>query len=282
MQPSKPSLTAIGVARRRAAHQLFDSPVVFKDPLAVIILGPDAEGRLRADEHKHRERFSVALRAFVVARARVAEEELDRAIARGVRQFVILGAGLDTFAYRNPQTAVRVFEVDHPATQAWKRDALRAAAIDIPPSLMFAPVDFEQQTLADGLSAAGFDANSPAMFSWLGVTMYLTREGFDATLQFLASRPAGTSVVFDYASDRASLPMLERLALSMLEKRVERAGEPFRTYFQPAELARRLTDAGFASVADFGADELNARYFGGRSDNLRVSGSLGRLAIAKR
>ena len=277
-----PSRTAIGVARRRAAHQLFDSPLVFADPLAVPILGPDAEARLRSEEGKHQGRFSLSLRAFVVARARATEEELARAVARGVRQFVILGAGLDTFAYRNPQTPVRVFEVDHPATQAWKREALAAAGIAIPSSLTFAPVDFERQTLAEGLALAGFDARAPAMFSWLGVTMYLTAEAFDATLGFIASRPAGTAVVFDYAVDRAALPMLERLALTMLEKRVARAGEPFRTFFLPAELGRRLTDAGIVSVEDLGADDLNARYFAGRTDSLRVSGSVGRLVLARR
>jgi methyltransferase (TIGR00027 family) len=279
---SGPSLTAMGVARRRAAHQLFDVPLVFDDPLAIAILGADAEARLRAGEHKHRERFSTALRAFVVARARAAEEALDRAVARGVRQFVILGAGLDTFAYRNPRMPVRVFEVDHPATQAWKRDALAAAGIGAPGCLTFAPVDFERQTLADGLAVAGFDATAPAMFSWLGVTMYLTAEAFDATLGFLAARPSGSAVVFDYAMDRALLPMLERAGLAKLEKRVERAGEPFRTFFQPEPLRARLAAAGFEPVEDLGAAELNARYFAGRSDDLRVAGSVGRLVIARR
>ena len=255
---------------------------MFADPLALAILGPDAESGIRAGESRHRGRASTALRAFVVARARAVEDELERAVARGVRQFVILGAGLDTFAYRNPQTPVRVFEVDHPATQAWKREALGAAGIPIPSCLTFAPVDFERQTLADGLGAAGFDRGAPAMFSWLGVTMYLTAEAFDATLDFVASMGAGTTVIFDYAVDRASLPLMERVALKALEARVARAGEPFRTFFQPARLASRLADAGFVSVEDLGAAELNARYFTGRHDALRVMGGAGRLMIAGR
>lgn len=277
-----PSLTALGVASRRAAHQLFDSPLVFPDPLAVTILGPDALSRLRQDSEKHFERPSLALRAFVVARARRAEDELVDASRRGVRQFVILGAGLDTFAYRNPDGPVRVFEVDHPATQLWKREALAAAGIGIPSSLTFAPVDFERQTLADGLMDAGFDAGAPAVFSWLGVTMYLSGDTFDSTLAFIATRPTGTAVVFDYVVDPASLVPLERLAFSRLEKRVADAGEPFRTFMRPADLDRRLAKAGFVSVEDLGAEDIDARYFAGRSDNLRVSSGAGRLATARR
>jgi methyltransferase (TIGR00027 family) len=172
--------------------------------------------------------------------------------------------------------------VDHPATQAWKREALANAGIAIPSCLTFASVDFERQTLADGLGRAGFDASAPAMFSWLGVTMYLSGEAFDATLDFIASRPAGTIVIFDYAVDRAMLPMLERFGLSALERRVERAGEPFRLFMQPPVLRNRLSGLGFDSIQDVGAAELNARYFAGRPDNLRVSGSLGRIAIARR
>ena len=282
MQPSRPSLTALGVASRRAAHQLFDSPLVFPDPLAITILGPDAAARLRQDAQKHFERPSLALRAFVVARARRAEDELTEAARRGVRQFVILGAGLDTFAYRNPDGPVRVFEVDHPATQLWKREALAATGIAIPSSLTFAPVDFERETLANGLANAGFDAGAPALFSWLGVTMYLSRHTFDSTLAFVATRPTGTAVVFDYVVDPALLAPLERLAFSRLEKRVADAREPFRTFMRPADLHRCLADAGFVSVEDLGGAEINARYFAGRSDNLQVSRGAGRLVTARR
>jgi len=282
MQPSQPSRTALAVARRRAAHQLFDSPIVFEDPLAVAILGPDGEARLRGEQHKHRERFSMALRAFVVARARVAEETLALAAARGVTQFVVVGAGLDTFAYRNTFAAVRVFEVDHPATQEWKRGLLSAAGISIPSSMTFTPVDFERQTLADGLSLAGFDAHAPALFSWLGVTMYLSDEALSSTLSVIASSPACSAVVFDYAVARESLGWMERLALSRLEKRVASVGEPFRTFFSPDALRQRLVDAGFTAIDDLAADDLNARYFANRSDSLHISGGLGRLVIAWR
>ena len=282
MQPSQPSRTALTVARRRAAHQLFDTPIVFDDPLALAILGADGEERLRAEQPRHRERLSMALRAFVVARAREAEEALALAVARGVKQFVVVGAGLDTFAYRNSFDGVRVFEVDHPATQEWKRGLLSAAGISIPVSMTYAPVDFERQTLGEGLALAGLDAHAPALFSWLGVTMYLSDEALSSTLRFIAARPAGSGVVFDYAVARESLGWMERLALSTLEKRVAAVGEPFRTFFSPVALRQRLADAGFTAIDDLAADDLNTRYFANRSDGLHVSGGLGRLVIAWR
>jgi methyltransferase (TIGR00027 family) len=175
-----------------------------------------------------------------------------------------------------------VFEVDHPATQAWKRDLLSKAAIAVPSSMTFAPVDFERQTLAEGLALAGFDDGAPAFFSWLGVTMYLTADAFSATLDFIARRPPASGVVFDYAVARESLGWTERLALSLLERRVAAAGEPFRTFFSPDALRSRLASAGFTSIDDLGSDDLNARFFANRADNLRVSGGLGRLMIAWR
>jgi methyltransferase (TIGR00027 family) len=205
---------------------------------------------------------------------------LQDAANRDVAQFVVVGAGLDTFAYRNPYSGVHVFEVDHPATQEWKRELLSNAAIPVPSSMTFAPVDFERQTLADGLALAGFDASAPALFSWLGVTMYLTADAFSATLDFIASRPPSSGVVFDYAVARESLGWAQRLALSVLERRVAAAGEPFRTFFSPDALHSRLASAGFTSIDDLGADDLNARFFANRADDLHVSGGLGRLVTA--
>jgi methyltransferase (TIGR00027 family) len=139
------------------------------------------------------------MRLFIAARSRFAEENLATAVARGVRQYVVLGAGLDTFAHRNPFTeqGLRVFEVDYPATQAWKQRRLADAGLISPASLTFAPVDFERQTLADGLAAAGFDAAAPAFFSWLGVAVYLTRTAIRETLAFIAGLRSGGEVVFD-------------------------------------------------------------------------------------
>ena len=178
MRESSPSRTAWRVGVRRAAHQLFDTPKVLDDPVAVRIIGDEGRRRL-AQADQHRGRIARAFRAFMVVRSRFAEDELARSISRGVTQYVILGAGLDTFAYRNPYdpATLRVFEVDHPATQAWKRQLLAAAAIPIPSAVTYAPIDFERDTLADGLAQGQFDPRIPTFFSSLGVTMYLTARG---------------------------------------------------------------------------------------------------------
>src|ERR1700677_1187889 len=168
MEQAIASRTALSVALRRAAHQLHDSPIVFNDPVAVPILGADYEERLRRTPLRPDRPFSTALRAFLVARSRYAEDNLKRAVENGVKQYVLLGAGLDTFAYRNPHPQLRVFEVDHPATQQWKRELLQRNLIAIPESLSFTPVDFESQTLAEQLRDANFDRATPAFFAWLG------------------------------------------------------------------------------------------------------------------
>jgi len=282
MREARPSRTAYMVAMRRAAHQIFDNPKVFDDPIALAILGPGAEERLRS-EPRFLNRLGRAVRASMAARSRYAEDQLARAIERGTRQYVILGAGLDTFAYRNPhpQPDLRVFEVDYPATQEWKRERLAAAGISAPPSLTFAPVNFEHQTLAEGLREAGFDASRPAFFSWLGVTMYLERETAMGTFRFIASCGRGSGVTFDYIVPRETLNWTGQLILRAMERRVARAGEPFRTFFAPEELRDELGRMGFRTIEDLGGAELNERYFKNRADGLRVPGVLGRFMTAE-
>jgi methyltransferase (TIGR00027 family) len=282
MIEARPSRTALRVAMRRAAHQLFDTPKVLDDPIALRIVGPEAAAKLRTENGTEFGRFGLGIRAFMAARSRFAEDALARSIERGAAQYVVLGAGLDTFAYRNPyaESALRVFEVDFPATQEWKRRQLQEAGIAIPPSVTYAPVDFEHQTLPEGLRLVGFDAARPTFFSWLGVTMYLTEDAAMSTFGFIASTPPGGGAAFDYAVPRESLSWLGRLALDAMSRRVAAAGEPFRTHFDPAILAARLGGMGFRSIEDLGADEINARYFKDRNDNLRVVGQLGRLMSA--
>jgi methyltransferase (TIGR00027 family) len=219
MQEQTFSRTAQRVAIRRAAHQLLDLPRVFDDPLALRIIGSEAAEELRSNP-KEDHAFSRAFRAFMAARSRYAEDELARAVAHGVTQYVVLGAGLDTFAYRNPHPELRVFEVDHPATQTWKREQLTAASIPIPPSLTFVPIDFEQQMLADGLAHSAFSASALTFFSWLGVTPYLTRDACMTTLSLIAGMPAGSGVVFDFAVEPALLNAGQRQALEALSQRV--------------------------------------------------------------
>jgi methyltransferase (TIGR00027 family) len=276
MQEGVFSKTAQRVAIRRAAHQLLDEPRVLDDPLALRIIGSEAEEALRSDPKEHHA-FSRAFRAFMAARSRYAEDELARAVAQGVTQYVVLGAGLDTFAYRNPYPDLRVFEVDHPATQAWKREQLQAASIAIPPSLIFTPIDFEQQTLAKGLEQSGFNASAAAFFSWLGVTPYLTREACMNTLSYVTRMPAGSGVIFDFAVDPALLNAGQRQALDALSKRVARYGEPLQLFFDPDKLQEELKAMGFHRTEFLQGKELNARYFKDRSDGLLVRGSVGHL-----
>ena len=272
MRQGIPSRTARGVAIRRAAHQLLDHPRLFEDPLALAILGEETARLLEAEPARLEN--SPRLRAFVAVRSRFAEEELAAAFNRGIRQLVVLGAGLDTFAYRNPFAAsgLRVFEVDHPATQAWKRELLADAGIAVPPSLTFVPLDFEERSLAAALEEAGFRPDLPSFFSWLGVVPYLTLDAARATLAWIGGLPGESEVVFDYAISPASLGELQRKAFDALADRVARAGEPFRLFFEPAELAGMLGELGFRAIEDLDAAEIDRRYFGDRSDGLRVGG----------
>ena len=282
MVDDRPSTTAMRVARRRAAHQILDDPRVFEDPLALRIIGEKAAGTLRSGgEPREQSRHSRRVRAFLAARSRYSEDQLASAVRNGVDQYVILGAGLDTSAYRSPFTdgRLRSFEVDHPPTQAWKREALASAGIAVPETLTFVPIDFETQTLGDSLRAAGFDTGRAAFFSWLGVLPYLHREPILAILAFIGSLPEGSAAVFDYGVPRPPLNLFQRAVYRYLGRRIAVPGEPFRTYFEPEEIQTVLCAAGFHRTDDLGPTEINARYFTGRPDGLHV-GTSSRLVTA--
>jgi len=186
MKSNEPSRTALMIARQRAAHQLLDRGSILHDPFAMKILREDEKEVLQfANAHSS---ASIG-RLFTAARSRIAEDALSKAVERGVRQIVILGAGLDTFALRNPYATqqIRIYEVDHPATQTWKRQRLSEAEVALPPWLTFVPVDFEQDDLREKLAAVGFQLSSPAFFTWLGVVPYLTQEAIDRTLAYISS-----------------------------------------------------------------------------------------------
>ena len=268
------------MALRRAAHQIYDPPPrVLDDPIAVPILGREYAEELHKTATKLHKPFSAALRAFLVARSRYAEDTLATAVASGTTQYVLLGAGLDTFAYRNPYPGLRVFEVDHPATQQWKRELLQRNDIPIPGNLTYAPVDFETQSLPAQLAAAGFDPAAPTQFSWLGVVPYLTLPAFRATVDFIAQSAPGSGLVFDYAQPRHALPFLEQLAHDSLAARVALAGEPFQLFFTPREIAAELE--AFFNLEDLGSDEINARYFPRPTHHLQTRGNAGRLLSAQ-
>ena len=277
METGKASKTALGVAIRRAAHQLMDAPPVLDDPIAVRLIGEGHRGKMGRASHRVGRDF----RAFMAARSRYAEDRLAEAVKRGARQYVVLGAGLDTFAYRNPHSGLRVFEVDLRATQEWKRALLDKAGIAQPEGLKFVPLDFEHQTLAEGLKEAGFDRGAAAFFGWLGVVPYLTLAAFRATLEVIAQLPAGSGVSFDYAVRPESLSTVGRKAFDALAGRVAAAGEPFQLFFTPEEMEAELRDAGFGRMEQVDSDELNERYFKDRADGLKLSAvKLGRLATA--
>ncbi len=283
MQEGIPSRTAFGVAKRRAVHQILDeSPLILEDPIAVRILGPGTDTTFAVEPGEENNAFSRAMRAFIVARSRCAEDNLRNAVAQGVTQYVVLGAGLDTFAYRNTHEQLKVFEVDFPATQQWKRELLAAAAIHIPPSLAFVPVDFEKQTLSEGLAQTSFDFDQPAFFSWLGVTLYLTLEAFRATIRVIAALPPGSGVTFEYALERSFLTFSEKIAFDMLAERVAIAGEPFQLFFSPDQMQQELRSAGFSRIEELTSSDINARYFRKRSDGLALQGGVARLITAWR
>lgn len=275
MEENCSSKTAQRVAMRRAAHQILDNPKIFDDPLALRVLGLE-NASAQNQNWLEDSPLSRVLRASLAARSRYAEDELHAAVKQGVSQYVVLGAGLDTFAYRNsyPQDALHVFEVDHPVTQIWKKSLLEKVGIPIPKTLSFSPVDFETQTIKDGLRQTGFDTSKPAFFSWLGVTMYLTNDAISATLKFVASLPIGSGIVFDYMISPSLLNPTARKVFDGLANRVAQAGEPFQTFFDPTSLKTALQEIGFGQIEDIQPEEMDARYFQGRTDNLRV----GRLA----
>lgn len=278
---AKPSRTALGVAIRRASHQLYDSPpLVLDDPIAVPILGERYRPALEEAAASIGESFSVSMRAWLVVRNRLAEDNLAQAVHYGARQYVLLGAGLDTFAHRNPHPGLQVFEVDHPATQQWKRELTLSNRLPEPSCLHYVPVDFEHQDLAQQLAIGGLDFAAPTVFAWLGVVLYLTRPAFRKTLDLIARFPEGSVVIFDYALPRHALAPHEVEARDALSGRVQSLGEPFQLFFTPEEMKMEL--AQFQRVEDLDARELNARYFANRTDRLNLLGRSANIVSAWR
>ena len=270
VNPRQPSQTALAAAAHRAAHQILEQGRIFADPLAVRILGRDPESIASEAKGDPSRRL---MRIFIAVRTRFAEDALAAAVERGLRQVVVLGAGLDTYAYRNPfRDRLRIFEVDHPATQEWKRQRLADAGIPLPSSLTFAPVDFERETLAEGLAAAGFDPAQQTFFTWLGVVMYLTEQSVWSTLEFIASLPGGAHVVFDYSNPPDTFSPDGRLAHDRRAARVAELGEAWLSYFDTDQLRARLTALGFAEIEDLGPPQIAARYFPNRVSALPDKG----------
>ncbi len=259
MEQGHLSRTALAAARHRAAHQVLEGGRVFADPLALRILGEDPEGIRRKAEV---DPLSRRTRLFIAIRTRFAEDALAAAVDHGARQLVVLGAGLDTYAYRSPfGERLRIFEVDHPATQAWKRHRLNEASIPIPVWQTFAPIDFERDSLSEALTAAGFDPAQQTFFTWLGVVPYLSNEAIWSTFGFIAALPGGAQVVFDYSDPPESLSAESRAFHDLRAARVQEFGEPWVTHFDGEDLRAGLLAVGFAEVEDLGPPQSVARYF---------------------
>lgn len=273
MRPGEASRTIQRPATLRAAHQLLDDePRIFVDPLAVGLIPEASIESIRADEPLLRNSEFTLLRSTFVLRARYTEDCLAERARDGVAQYVILGAGLDTFAYRQPAFAkgLRIFEVDHPATQAWKRQRISARGIAAPANLRFVPVDFERERLGECLAAHGFGGAEPAFFSWLGVVMFLTAQALEATLRFVASLPRGSGIALSFNPPDESLEgeHLELARQSVI--RCASRGEPWLSRHRPGELCAIAARSGFSSTYHLTPELAADRYFANRRDGLRA------------
>ena len=267
-----PDSSAVRVALWRALHVQADAPPhVFEDETGLRLAAPEAGWRRRPDMDP---RGTSGFRAAIVARARFIEDLLAEQAGHGVGQYVVLGAGLDTFAQRRPELAsrLRVFEIDQPDTQAWKRRRLTELGYGVPDWLRLVPVDFE----AGGdwwaqLTAAGFDPARPAFVACTGVTMYLTKDATAATLGRLAGLAPGSALAMTFTLPADLVDEADRAALEATKPQAQAAGTPFLSFYTPPEMLELARDAGFKDVRHVSGRVLADRYFAGRSDGLRPS-----------
>lgn len=273
-----PDNTAIRVALWRALHVLTDPPPhVLEDSVGLALAAPEPGWQQRPDMSA----FTRPFRASIVARARYVEDLVSTAVARGVAQYLVLGAGLDTFAQRRPDLGLHVFEVDEPATQAWKQQRLAELGYGPNERLHFVPVDFERgEAWLERLAAAGFDAKRPAVVSCLGVSMYLTREAITSTLRDIASFGAGSTLVMSFMLPIELAEPAVRPGIEAAARGARASGTPWLSFFTPAEICELARAAGFRTMEHVSADALTARYFSGRADGLRLPSNSEELLVA--
>jgi methyltransferase (TIGR00027 family) len=265
------SSTAVFALMTRAAHQKVDgAPKILADPVSLALaqhLEPSSEW---AGFKSVSAGFLAKARSALALRARYAEDVLSEVAAAGHSQYVILGAGLDTFAWRQPEWTSRltVFEVDHPATQAQKRRLFGEIGLVDPANLRFCPMNFETTSLPDALAAVGFDFAMPTMVSWLGVTQYLSGDAIRRTLAFVQTLQPGSRLVFSFVVKDADLDDGDRQLVGPFMEAAAARGEPFLSRFSPPELLRELSAIGYRTVHHFSPEEANRQYFAGRIDDL--------------
>jgi methyltransferase (TIGR00027 family) len=264
-----PDPTAIRTALWRAMHVQVDaSPHVLVDEIGLKIAAPDSGWRERPDMHPQGTR---GYRASIVGRARLIEDLVQERTERGVGQYVILGAGLDTFAQRRPELAskLRIFEIDKPETQKWKRQRLTELGLGVPAHLTLVPVDFEAGgSWREKLAANGFETGLPAVFSSTGVSMYLTREANLTSLREICAFAPGSTLAMSFLLPLDLIDPAERPQHEFVYGRARAAGTPFVSFFRPAEILELAREAGFRELRLVSRDEIIARYFAGRKDGL--------------
>lgn len=261
-------------------HREEPPPWVLDDPFALELAGEDGPDIARRLRQELSPETLLGFTRWVCVRARLSEDVVEAAAADCIHQYVILGAGLDSFVYRRPDllSRVRVFEVDQPASQAWKRNSLEEQGITPPANLTYAPIDFESQTLREGLSAAGFDIAAPAVFSWIGVTMYLTIDAIQSTLATVATCASGSRLVLTYNQPQSALQGRALELEVTIRKFANETGEVFLSLFTPEEMEKLLLQHGYGEISHFGPEEAVRAYFPGRSD-VRFGGAQ-RLIVA--
>ncbi|MAF83805.1 MAG: SAM-dependent methyltransferase [Gammaproteobacteria bacterium] len=271
MESGNHSYMAEGSAYLRAVHMSVDGePKVLNDPLAATLLGSDLDDKIAADRERLARPELIKARSLIIMRSRYAEDELAAAIDRDIKQYVVLGAGLDTSPYRggHPAQQIQTFEVDHPDTQRWKLERLRSAGVQIRDNLQHVAVDFETDSLAERLTTCGFSHDEPTFFSWLGVSYYLNQESVLDIFRFVASLPAPSQLVFDFVMGDSELNETERNAMTKITTFVEKYGEPWLCRFGPNDLQKTLHNIGFGTTFYFSHEQATRRYFENRPDGL--------------
>lgn len=263
--------SALTMALARATHLLLDEPTLLADPFAFDVLGKALARQTIADPYPYNDPMLRTIRAAVVARSRFAEDRFTTAMRVGVRQLVVLGAGLDTLALRAPRD-VRCIEVDRHEAQRWKAERLDEAGITIPPNVALVPADLHQIDLSTFLAGRGIEPGLPAFFSCLGVFPYLEARTALAMLEAVATYASGSEIVFDARVPRDLLSPMERWMDDMAAQSFAAAGEPWISDFDPASLQGSLAALGFASVECLSTEEINRRYFPRRRDGLQTVG----------
>ena len=288
MEERQAGITALITAYARAYHATHDSPKIFDDFVADEMYTPEEHAlfdqNLAANVKdidpglalSHPDQATALARVMqlhycpiTLSRSRYTEDCLEQSLQQGLEQYVILGAGFDTFAFRRPELADRlqIFEVDHPVTQAQKRQRIAYAGWDLPAHLHFVPVDFAKESLADALQRSPYNPEKSSLFSWLGVTFYLTGEVVFDTLRAISGlAPNGSAIIFDYIDTDAFVPEKAGKRIQIMQRTAAMVGEPMKAGFNPQALAGKLAEVGFQLEEDLGPAEIEKRYFQGRRD----------------